>query len=441
MNNGGDDIYLVHGQSLVFDPEKLYRIRARIRRLNGSGTISVGIAGRNANDDGWVNASGSNSLDNQFSFAADNKSVSTGYVIHTGYFKGRSGSSVDGGEHVLPDDPGVLQKNVRYFRPFIRHHVTGAGRLFVDAVIVDEIDDLAENAFNAAAQAQSTADGKIASFFQHNAPNASDADEGDIWFDTNDGNKIYRFNGNAWVEAKDSEIGQAVSKANAAQSAANAARAVADGKIVTFVRTSQPSSGQSSTGDLWYNPNTQQLRRYNGSNWNEIVATYNDGLLADKDTVDTPDIDDNAVSEPFYSRQTTARVMSLTQNLWQTIPGVSITTTIPSGARMNAWVLLNATTEIKDSTGYSIAVRVMENSSQKVVFNYLFGTNDFQTASRASIDFPAIAIGRITGSGANRTYTVQVKLTAPYASSVGGWRAPEKFTVRETTLLMERVSK
>lgn len=45
------------------------------------------------------------------------------------------------------------------------------------------------NALAAASTAQSTADGKIDSFYQDTAPVVFS--EGDIWFDTNDGNKIY----------------------------------------------------------------------------------------------------------------------------------------------------------------------------------------------------------------------------------------------------------
>lgn len=42
-----------------------------------------------------------------------------------------------------------------------------------------------------AATAQSTADGKIESFYQTTAPIS--ASEGDIWFDIDDGNKIYTY--------------------------------------------------------------------------------------------------------------------------------------------------------------------------------------------------------------------------------------------------------
>lgn len=57
-------------------------------------------------------------------------------------------------------------------------------------------------ALNDAATAQSTADGKIKTYFQTTAPTGMSAsDVGDVWFDTNDNNKPYRYSGAAWVAA------------------------------------------------------------------------------------------------------------------------------------------------------------------------------------------------------------------------------------------------
>ena len=47
-----------------------------------------------------------------------------------------------------------------------------------------------------AAEAQETADGKVTTFYQDSAPTAEG--EGDIWIDSNDGNKMYRWNGSSW---------------------------------------------------------------------------------------------------------------------------------------------------------------------------------------------------------------------------------------------------
>jgi hypothetical protein len=45
--------------------------------------------------------------------------------------------------------------------------------------------------------AQATADGKVVTFVQSSAPDADGV--GDLWLDSDDGNKLYRWNGSAWV--------------------------------------------------------------------------------------------------------------------------------------------------------------------------------------------------------------------------------------------------
>ena len=137
-----------------------------------------------------------------------------------------------------------------------------------------------------AATAQSTADGKIVTFYQNAEP--STGSEGDLWIDTNDDNKLYRYDGSSWNLARDSGIASAISDAATAQS-------TADGKVTTFYASSSSTPTPEGTGDLWYQTDTQLFFRYNGSAWQE-VASYNTGDLADLDTVGTTQIDDDAVT-------------------------------------------------------------------------------------------------------------------------------------------------
>lgn len=128
---------------------------------------------------------------------------------------------------------------------------------------------MALNAFAAAATAQSTADGKIDSFYQPNAPTV--ASEGDFWIDTDDQNRLYVRQGGAWVLARDGGIGQAITAAAGAQ-------ATADGRVRTYFQEAQPTpTPPAALGDLWYMPSTQILRRWNGSAWATIGN--NDGTV------------------------------------------------------------------------------------------------------------------------------------------------------------------
>ena len=108
-----------------------------------------------------------------------------------------------------------------------------------------------------AGTAQAAADGKIDSFYQDSAP--STASEGDLWFDTNDGNKIYTRRSNSWVVTQDSAIAQAISDASDAQD-------TADGKIATFYQDNAPTA--EGAGDMWVDTNdSNKLYRWSGSTW------------------------------------------------------------------------------------------------------------------------------------------------------------------------------
>ena len=110
-----------------------------------------------------------------------------------------------------------------------------------------------------AAAAQETADGKIVTFYQDTEPTADG--EGDIWFDTNDGNKQYRWSGAAWVEVQDAGIGTAIANAATAQE-------TADGKIVTFVQPTAPTA--EGDGDLWMDSDDN----YKPYRWNSQTSHW-----------------------------------------------------------------------------------------------------------------------------------------------------------------------
>ena len=140
-NSGDDEAWLVYNKSIPYDESKLYRIRCRIRRLEGSGTCYLGIAGRDATDTHWVNVEGNNIVSSQHYIAATGCSPSSDWTIHTGYFKGRaSAGSYD--EHPDPNYPAKLHNNVRYFRPLILvNYPHKAGIYEIDEFSIDIIPE------------------------------------------------------------------------------------------------------------------------------------------------------------------------------------------------------------------------------------------------------------------------------------------------------------
>lgn len=130
------------------------------------------------------------------------------------------------------------------------------------------------SAHDAAAAAQATANSKVTTYYQTNAPTAKSP--GDLWIDTDDGNALHRWSGSAWVLVDNSKLSQALQDAADAQ-------ATADGKIVTFAQTSAPTAA--SIGDLWVDTDdANKLYRWSGSAWSTVRDT---GIAAAQSTADS----------------------------------------------------------------------------------------------------------------------------------------------------------
>jgi len=157
-------------------------------------------------------------------------------------------------------------------------------------------------------------DGKTKAYYQATAP-SSGMTEGDIWFDTDDGYKLYYYTGSAWTSVQDTSIATAQSTANTAkttadnaailannastaaataQTTANGAQTTANGKNTVKYSLSTPSGG-GANGDIWFQFNGSNniigQWTYNGSSWiaNQITSTVIANLDAGKITTGTLD--------------------------------------------------------------------------------------------------------------------------------------------------------
>lgn len=122
---------------------------------------------------------------------------------------------------------------------------------------------------------EASVNGKNHIYRQTTAPDGSvyPLTEGDVWFDTDDGNKQYYWTGTAWVSVQDAGIAaaeagaaaavsaaaaasaaaaSATAAAAAAAAAATAAQTTADGKNKIYRQTTMPTTGPFTEGDLWF---------------------------------------------------------------------------------------------------------------------------------------------------------------------------------------------
>lgn len=216
-NNSGDDqAWIVHRGMVPNDPNALYRFTVRARRLSGTGTFYAGFAGVASDGSTLVNVTGADTHSSQH-YVCANAAAPASWTIYTGYIKGRAATG--GGVSTDPSTPTKAQSNVRWMRPLLICGYNGAtGQYEVDYFKIERVEDWYD-ALTTAEAAQATADGKIVTFWQASAPGS--ASEGDIWFDTDDGYRQYRRTGGAWVVAADTRIGTAISNAATAQATAD----------------------------------------------------------------------------------------------------------------------------------------------------------------------------------------------------------------------------
>lgn len=132
---------------------------------------------------------------------------------------------------------------------------------------IDGASKVANSATDLAKAAQKTADGKITTYYQTDAP-SSGMTSGDLWIDTDDGNKLYRYSGTEWTAIQDKAISDAMTAAGTAQ-------ATADGKVVTYAQASAPASTGLTLGDLWIDTDdNNHMYRWDGAKWAEIRDGY-----------------------------------------------------------------------------------------------------------------------------------------------------------------------
>lgn len=183
-------------------------------------------------------------------------------------------------------------------------------------------------AITAAAGAQATADGKVRTFAQASAPTGMlSTDDGDLWIDTDDGNKLYRWSGTAWVLLQDASIATA-------QAAANAAQTTANGKNKVTYSTSTPGTTANTAGDVWFQKDGSgniigQWFGLGGTSWG--TAQITNSIIANLDA----------------GKITVGTLSGIT------ISGVTVTgSTLQTGTSGTRWVLSGGTNVIGELRAY-----------------------------------------------------------------------------------------
>jgi len=232
---------------------------------------------------------------------------------------------------------------------------------------IDAAAITAQSALSAANTAQATADGKIETFYQTTAPTT--AHEGDIWFDTDEGNKIYTYRSGTWVNTQDSKIAQAINSAQTAQT-------TADGKAKVYYQTSAPTGMTANDkGDMWVDTDANnKLYIYNGSAW-VVAQDYYAALMAANNAQTTAD-DAQLAAEGYmkarYIRDWIKGSTLSTNNVWREINVIRKDgTNVAQGKTPSSNGTFNASYPAAKATDNNINTYAQINGTTPATSNYI----------------------------------------------------------------------
>ena len=139
-NSGNDEAWMLHSGIIPFDPNKLYRLRVRVRRTAGSGTFYFGWAGVAADGTTLVNTLGADQYSSQHYHGATGYQPGSSWAEYDGYTLGfgSGGGTLNVGTLA---SPGKMHPDVRYLRPLLLVNYSAAAGIYeVDAVTISAID-------------------------------------------------------------------------------------------------------------------------------------------------------------------------------------------------------------------------------------------------------------------------------------------------------------
>jgi len=288
--------------------------------------------------------------------------------------------------------------------------------------------------------------GKNHIYRQATAPDGSvfPLTEGDVWFDTDDGNKQYYWTGTAWVSVQDlgiaaAEAGAAaaVTAAAAAAAAATAAQTTADGKNKIYRQATAPT-GTFVVGDLWFNTSEDNKpNRWNGSAWeaygfgnlaigNLDAGKITTGFLA-AGRIQAASLDATVlVAGSITAAQIAAETITASKIAAGTITASQIATSTITATQIAAGTI----------TADKISTRTI-TADKMVLFTLTADEIAFETITGAEIKANSITVDRLTAgtltaftlrtSSGSRRVTVSAANNAisfTEASNVVGWVGP-----------------
>ncbi|EOJ2811103.1 interleukin-like EMT inducer domain-containing protein [Acinetobacter baumannii] len=146
-NNAGNDEVWVHWNEFQkIDPNKLYRVRARYRRVAGDGLVYMGIACKNADKSRYVTTTNTLAGDmgsSNYIQAAQSPALGEWQEV-VFYLKGKSAGAATGTGTI--ENPRTFQAQAEFFAPlFIGNYTVKAGIAQLNYIIIEDADSIASS--------------------------------------------------------------------------------------------------------------------------------------------------------------------------------------------------------------------------------------------------------------------------------------------------------
>jgi hypothetical protein len=247
-------------------------------------------------------------------------------------------------------------------------------------------------------------------YYQDDAPTdpPNDLKEGDIWFDTNDGNEQYYYNGTAWVSVQDTAIATA-------QAAATAAQTTADGRNRVFRQGTTPTA--TAIGDIWFNTSSDNaISRWDGSTW--VLSALGTNALANfsANKITSGSIDASVIT---VSNLNAGNISTGTLNA-DRIAAASITgSKIVAGTITASNIATNTITATQIAAGTITATQIASGTITATQIST--GTITATQIASGTITTTQLATGTLSATNISTgTLSASVALTAE-SGTIGGW--------------------
>lgn len=316
----GDDTtdshsFMVPTDRIPFDPNKLYRVRCRFRRVSGDLPTYLGVIAFTADKTTPINTSGANSV-SPAHYVSCAPAIGT-FVEYVGYMKGHAAHGVAPIGNTF-DAPAPLIDGAMYFAPVIYTlYSSGIGQVEIDYFIIEDADasgqaqtaqaqiateettradadsalsdriDTVEATANDAAtqasltaeqQARADADGAMASDIAligaHNADKSAfilNQNTVQVDGDTSFAQMLSGIQATASANAQAAQDAQTAAD-GAAQDAATAA-GIANGKADVLIQSSEPAASYQKGTTLWIDTTggANTPKRWDGTAWTVVT--------------------------------------------------------------------------------------------------------------------------------------------------------------------------